>query len=191
MPGSDASATRRRPRHARTGADVRDLPIDRDGLHALRRAVAAHAGDLGVPAGQVDDILVVASELAANVVRHGGGRGRLRLWRHGRRLYCQVRDRGPGFGDPNVGSTPPDAVATSGRGIWICRQLCTELIIDSARTDQTGTTVTAVMDLAAEPTEPAGHPGRPAHPHDRRVPHPITRPTVGSGEHYRTDRRGA
>ena len=74
------------------------------------------------------------------------------MWRDPHSVYCQVTDRGPGIGDPAVGTTPPDLDRTSGRGMWICRQLCDELVI--ASTDQgdgagtgPGTTVTAVINL--------------------------------------------
>ena len=40
-------------------------------------------------------VVVAAHELAANAVRHGAGRGRLRLRADGAFLYCQASDDGP------------------------------------------------------------------------------------------------
>ena len=77
-----------------------DTPFDRDGLYAMRAAVGAHATHLGATPGQVDALLIVCSELASNAVRHGGGSGRLRLWREGALIHCQVSDHGSGIADP-------------------------------------------------------------------------------------------
>jgi anti-sigma regulatory factor (Ser/Thr protein kinase) len=121
-----------------------DQPFDADGLYALRAAVAAHASRLGAVPPVLERLLIVAGELASNAVRHGGGSGRLRLWRTGTELRCQVSDQGPGMADRTVGSQPPGPIATSGRGMWICGRLCDDLIIESGGR---GTTVTAVLQL--------------------------------------------
>jgi anti-sigma regulatory factor (Ser/Thr protein kinase) len=126
-------------------AVIVDQPFDGDGLYSLRATLAAHANRLGAPSRVVDRLLIVASELATNAVRHGGGSGRLRLWRDGTTVRCRVTDEGPGIPDSTIGYESPSPLATSGRGIWICRQLCEELIIDSHRR---GTAVTAVLRLA-------------------------------------------
>jgi anti-sigma regulatory factor (Ser/Thr protein kinase) len=57
--------------------------FDADGLYTLRAEVAAHASALGATGPQGETLVVVAGELATNAIRHGGGRGRLRLWRDG------------------------------------------------------------------------------------------------------------
>jgi anti-sigma regulatory factor (Ser/Thr protein kinase) len=122
-----------------------DQAFDVDGLYALRETLAAHAGRLGATDDQVDDLLIVAGELATNAVRHGGGVGRLRLWHRGGVLYCQVSDHGPGITDPAVGTTHPDSTGRDGgRGVWICRNIATELIIDTGP-DGRGAIVTAVI----------------------------------------------
>jgi anti-sigma regulatory factor (Ser/Thr protein kinase) len=130
-----------------------DQPFNEDGLYSLRAAVAAHAGTLGAGPDLVEQVLIVASELATNAIRHGGGSGRLRLWREHTRLHLQISDHGPGMADPTVGTKPPDPRATSGRGMWICRQLVPDLHI---ATGPRGTTVTAVINLDGRPPEPRG-----------------------------------
>ena len=123
-----------------------DQPFDADGLYALRSAMAAHASRLGASQVIIERLLIVAGELATNAVRHGGGTGRVRLWRARSELRCQVSDEGPGIADSATGLELPAPTATSGRGLWICRQLCDELIIDS---DHRGTAVTAVLRVTA------------------------------------------
>lgn len=144
-PEPPSTSTAGRPR--RDGPEVAvDQAFDADGLYALRAALAAHASRLGAPRSILDRLLIVAGELATNAVRHGGGTGRLRLWVAGTQLYCQVSDRGPGMAEQSIGHQLPASTATNGRGVWICRQLSDEFIIDS---DGHGTAVTAVLNLAA------------------------------------------
>jgi anti-sigma regulatory factor (Ser/Thr protein kinase) len=125
-----------------------DQPFTAEGLYSLRAAVAAHASSLGAGPVVVEQLLIVASELATNAVRHGGGAGRLRLWRdqapHQTQLHLQISDDGPGFADFAAGTEPPDQMSTGGRGMWICRQLVDDLRIVSG---PAGTTVTAVVSL--------------------------------------------
>jgi len=122
---------------------------DLDSLYALRSAVSAHASDLGAAPERVAHIVIVASELATNAIRHGGGGGRLRLWRADGRIWCEVSDSGPGLADPeSVGTSPPPAMATGGRGLWIVRRLSAQVRFGG---DGHGTMVTAAVTL-----EPAG-----------------------------------
>ena len=121
-----------------------DQGFDGDGLVSLRSAVAAHADNLGLlAAGRVSDLVLAAHELAANAVRHGGGRGRLRLWRDSDHLVCEVSDSGGGLGDPDsAGRTRPSPRSTGGRGLWLVRALCDTVDIS---TGPTGTTITVTI----------------------------------------------
>jgi anti-sigma regulatory factor (Ser/Thr protein kinase) len=122
-----------------------DQPFDGASLYGLRETLAAHAGRLGADEDQIDCLLIVASELATNAVRHGGGAGHVRLWHRHDVLFCEVSDRGPGITDPAVGSTLPDPTdGEGGRGLWICRRLSTQLSIE-ARPDGHGAIVTAAI----------------------------------------------
>ncbi|HET9519363.1 MAG TPA: ATP-binding protein [Actinoplanes sp.] len=124
-----------------------DLAFDEAALFTLRSAVAAHAAELG--AGQaLADVVLVAHELSSNAVRHGGGRGTLRLWRAGELLCCQVADRGAGLSDPErAGTTRPSPSVPGGRGLWIARQLASVQI----ETGPSGTTITAAIAVARRP----------------------------------------
>jgi anti-sigma regulatory factor (Ser/Thr protein kinase) len=88
----------------------------------------------------------VAGELATNAIRHGGGQGRLLLWHHDETLYCRVSDQGPGITDPTAGTYQPSPHASQnvGRGLWIRRNLASELTI-STGPDGRGTIVQAVI----------------------------------------------
>jgi anti-sigma regulatory factor (Ser/Thr protein kinase) len=124
-----------------------DQSFDRERLYSLRAAVAAHATELGLPEHRLSGLLVVATELVTNAIRHGGGVGRLRLWRTAATLYLQVRDEGLGIADPQTaGTVPVPLTAVSGRGLWIVRKLCDG--VDIANTD--GTTVTVMLDDHAD-----------------------------------------
>jgi anti-sigma regulatory factor (Ser/Thr protein kinase) len=133
----------RRDGQAAEVVDV-DQRFDLGGLYALRETLGAHASRLGADEDQIDHLLIVASELATNAIRHGGGTGRLRLWHRDGVLFCQVSDHGPGIGDPTTaGTAPPDpAQVDGGRGLWICRNLTADLRIESGP-DGHGAVVTA------------------------------------------------
>jgi len=139
-----------------------DQFFDRDSLYTLRAALAAHASRVGATDDQIDHLLIVAGELAINAIRHGGGTGRLRLWHHDQTLYCQISDQGPGISGPTtLGTTQPDpASSDSGRGIWICRNLTTELTITNGP-DGHGTIVTAVIPAPGHRPPPGNDPPEP------------------------------
>jgi len=134
-----------------------DHQFDADGLYSLRAALAAHADHLGAVPEQVERLLIVGGELATNAIRHGGGSGRMRLWRDGGVLRCQIIDHGPGLSDKTAGSRRPEPTALGGRGLWIVRQLCTDLSIESG---PEGTVVTATIAVDGTGVTPDGM-GRP------------------------------
>lgn len=117
--------------------------FDEDSLYRVRSAVAAHVST--VTDGSIVDIMVlIAHELASNSVRHGGGRGRIRLWAADGALHCEVSDGGAGLADPALaGHALPAPTLAGGRGLWIARQL-SEL---SIATSVAGTTSTATVPL--------------------------------------------
>jgi anti-sigma regulatory factor (Ser/Thr protein kinase) len=138
-----------RPAPSTSQEVVLDQYFHADNLFALRSAVGAHASALGLAEPRVADLILVAHELAANAVRHGGANeempGRLRLWRDGHEVVCQVHDNGPGFGDAdNAGRQAVPISANNGRGLWIIRQVVRQLNI---ATGPGGTTITVSLPL--------------------------------------------
>jgi len=116
-----------------------------DSLYNLRAEVAAHASNLGLAEPQLRHLLVVATELATNVVRHGGGAGKLRLWRSGDAIVCEVSDDGPGIAMPHqVGTKPVPLNYDGGRGLWLVRHFTDSIEIVNRRP---GTTVTVSMTI--------------------------------------------
>ncbi len=94
-----------------------------DGLPSVRRFVSEHAARNGLDALQTADVVLAVHEVATNSIRHGGGKGWLRVWWDGDALVCEVHDRGH-FDDPLVGRVSPDGDTDGGRGLWIANQLC-------------------------------------------------------------------
>ncbi|WNI18858.1 ATP-binding SpoIIE family protein phosphatase [Actinacidiphila sp. ITFR-21] len=77
--------------------DVATLPLSQGDVRGVRRArslVSARLRGWGQP-GRVDDAMLVADELVANALRHGGGQVTLRLIRTGPgSVVCEVGDGG-------------------------------------------------------------------------------------------------
>jgi anti-sigma regulatory factor (Ser/Thr protein kinase)/anti-anti-sigma regulatory factor len=113
-------------------APVIDQAFDTGSLYALREAMAAHAAAAGLPEGRVTDAVLAVHELAANAVRHGAGHGRLRVWRTGDVLRCEVTD-GDGA-SARGGESGPAAPAVwpveHGHGLWLIRQVADQASLD-------------------------------------------------------------
>jgi anti-sigma regulatory factor (Ser/Thr protein kinase) len=86
--------------------------------------VEAIAADCGLPPERVSDWVTAVNELMANAIRHGGGRGDLRIWVDGA-LLCEVRDNGPGFAAESYVDRHdrPAPSGEGGMGLWIARQM--------------------------------------------------------------------
>jgi anti-sigma regulatory factor (Ser/Thr protein kinase) len=114
------------------------MALDRD-VPAARAAIARHMLAAGYGDwGGLQQLLLAGSEIITNAICHGAGRRVLRLWILDGAVTCEVADEGGGPGDPLVGYRPPDLAASGGRGLWLARQVCDGLAID---TDGTGTRV--------------------------------------------------
>lgn len=118
------------------------LDFGLDDLHDIRSLVATGASAGGLAPGRVSDLVVAASELAANSILHGGGRGLATVWDDGTSVFVEVADAGT-IVDPRVGQVRPEPSAESGRGLYIANQLCDEVAIDSG---QSGTRVRLRME---------------------------------------------
>jgi anti-sigma regulatory factor (Ser/Thr protein kinase) len=92
-------------------------------LEALRWLVARAAADAGLDETRAADLVLAAHELATNTVRHGGGRGTLRIWHEPDALICEVSDAGR-LDQPLAGRERPLAGQPGGRGLWLVNHLC-------------------------------------------------------------------
>jgi anti-sigma regulatory factor (Ser/Thr protein kinase) len=124
-------------------AGAREIAFARDGLHDLRGRVAAESAGAGLSRERITDLVLAASELAANSVRHGGGAGTSRLWREPGTLVVEVADAGR-IEQPLVGRIQPTPTQEGGRGLWMANQLCDLVRI---RSGETGTAVRLHMSL--------------------------------------------
>jgi anti-sigma regulatory factor (Ser/Thr protein kinase) len=102
---------------------VLDQAFDGDSLYALRAAVAAHGARAGLAEDRVGDLILAVHELAANAVRHGAGRGRLRIWITGGVLHCEVTDDGPPHADAAAVNDSAQWNIEPGHGLWVVRQV--------------------------------------------------------------------
>lgn len=109
----------------------------------LRAIVGVEAAEAGLPDHRAADLVLAASELAANSVIHGGGGGTAKVWREPGVLLAEVHDAGR-MEQPLAGRVRPRPTQPSGRGLWIANQLCDLVQIRSGRG---GTRVRLQMNL--------------------------------------------
>jgi anti-sigma regulatory factor (Ser/Thr protein kinase) len=102
-------------------AQARLLGFELDTIGEVRRLTRQCAAEL--EGERAEDLVLAVAELAANSIRHGGGRGILRIWHDGDTLVCEVRDRGR-IRDPLAGRHLPDVEWLGGRGLWIANAVC-------------------------------------------------------------------
>ena len=102
------------------------------GLIGTRELVRSAAAEAALPPERVAGAVLAAHEVTMNALTHGQGNGAVRIWRADGELVYEVEDHGPGLPDPDAGSRPPDAHRERGRGLWITRQLCDRVEIESA-----------------------------------------------------------
>jgi anti-sigma regulatory factor (Ser/Thr protein kinase) len=98
------------------GFDAHRLPF-------LREVVAAHATLAGLSPRRARDLAFAVNEATTNSIRHGGGRGVLRLWTEDQAVVCEVRDPGR-FDEPLAGRLRPTGNSMGGWGLWLANQLC-------------------------------------------------------------------
>ncbi|HEX4733081.1 MAG TPA: sensor histidine kinase [Thermoleophilaceae bacterium] len=99
---------------------LRLLPASVD-LERFRERLARELMAEKLPEATALDMLVAATEVAANAVQHGGGIEEVRIGSVAGRFVCEVVDRGGGFDDPAAGYIVPRA--GTGSGLWVARQL--------------------------------------------------------------------
>jgi anti-sigma regulatory factor (Ser/Thr protein kinase) len=129
---------------SRHPSETEAFTYDRARLSAVRRRVERAVAEAGVARREAGDLVIAASELAANSVVHGGGRGTMRIWREDGRLLLDFEDRGT-IKEPLAGRVRPATSQPGGRGLWLANQLCDLVQI---RSNALGTTVRLQTTLA-------------------------------------------
>jgi anti-sigma regulatory factor (Ser/Thr protein kinase) len=112
------------------------LAYDRD-LHPVRAFVAAAADRARLSAERSTDLVIAASEVAANTLRHTTGGGVIRLWHTAKEMLCQIDDCGF-ISDPLAGYFRPTGDGAGKQGLWLVNQIC-DLV--ELRTAETGTSI--------------------------------------------------
>ncbi|MEE6257438.1 ATP-binding protein [Plantactinospora sonchi] len=106
--------------------------FDVDRFAEVRREVDAAARECGLDPEKVLDFVAAVNEVMTNAIRHGGGRGELRLWETDQ-LMCEVRDHGTGFPAARYLERvePPTPSPTGGMGLWIAQRTSDGMTVDS------------------------------------------------------------
>jgi serine/threonine-protein kinase RsbW len=121
-----------------------EFEFGRDAITSLRHDIAGYAAEAGLGGIRLDGFVLAVNEIMTNAVRHGGGRGLVRLWRTGTGLRCEVRDGGTGEPARFNGHVLPPTEATGGRGLWLARNLCDTFDVETGRD---GTRVELTMTI--------------------------------------------
>jgi anti-sigma regulatory factor (Ser/Thr protein kinase) len=125
-------------------AEARALAFTWGTLGELRAVASAQAARAGLLSSRIAELVLAVNEVATNSLSHGGGAGRLRVWRGAHSLVCEVTDAGR-LDRPLVDRNRPSADPQDGRGLWLANQLC-DLV--QLRSSPAGTTVRLHMRAA-------------------------------------------
>jgi anti-sigma regulatory factor (Ser/Thr protein kinase) len=98
------------------------LSYDRD-LRPLRELVITAARRAALDGTRCTDLVIAASEVAANTLRHTRSGGVVRLWQTESELLCQIEDHGH-IRDPLAGYLRPADGMPGGQGLWLVNQVC-------------------------------------------------------------------
>ncbi|KKC03670.1 sensor histidine kinase [Mycobacterium nebraskense] len=119
-------------------------------LSPARSFAVNYAGWVGLSQDGIEDLQLVATELASNSLMYTDGACQLAFWRDDDYLVCEARDTGC-FEDPLVGRLDPGPCGPASRGLYLVNA-----ISDLVRTHTTtsGTTIQAYLrfDPSAGPT---------------------------------------
>ncbi|WP_433115293.1 ATP-binding protein [Micromonospora sp. CA-246542] len=119
--------------------------FDQAQVTEIRHSVTSCAHACGLDGQRLDDFVLAVNELITNAVRHGGGRGWLRLWQEPGELLCEVADHGHGITPQRLGDrSRPAAETAGGWGLWLARELTDAMEI---ATSSAGTTVRITTTL--------------------------------------------
>ncbi|MEV4497253.1 ATP-binding protein [Micromonospora arborensis] len=126
--------------------------FDQAQVTEIRHSVTSCAHASGLAGQRLDDFVLAINELITNAVRHGGGRGWLRLWHESSLLVCEVADHGRGISPQRLGDrTRPAPDTAGGWGLWLARELTDAMEVV---TSTAGTTVRVTTGLLRQDHPP-------------------------------------
>lgn len=128
---------------SQTPEDASSTIVEEGDLSRMRAMVFGQAVRTGLKRSKADDLVIAVNEVATNSIRHGGGRGTLKLWNDGSSIVCEVRDEAR-IDKPMIGRERPSAGQEGGFGLWLVNQLCDLVQI---RTFEDGSVVRMHMRL--------------------------------------------
>lgn len=142
----DALERCNRPLYAKPGAVTYMVRKSAD-LSPARSFAVDYAGWVGMSKDGIDDLQLIATELATNSLMYTDGACRLAFWRQDDHLVCEARDSGR-FDDPLVGRLDPGPSGPASRGLYLVNA-----ISDLVRTHTTpaGTTIQAYLRFDPSP----------------------------------------
>lgn len=119
------------------------------GLARVRAVLRQHATSEGMSPERAEQFVNAVNEVITNAVTHGAQPVHLRVLADGHALMCDVSDRGAGVDDPlSAYRLPsPNDEQEGGRGLWLARQLCDVVDLDS---HETGFSVHLAVNITAD-----------------------------------------
>ncbi len=112
-------------------------------LRPARSFAVNYAGWVGLSQDGIEDLQLVATELATNSLMYTDGACRLAFWRDHDHLVCEARDSGR-IDDPLVGRLDPGPAGPASRGLFLVNAI-SDLV--RTHTASTGTTIQAYLRL--------------------------------------------
>ncbi|MCV7408461.1 regulator of Sig8 [Mycobacterium florentinum] len=112
-------------------------------LRPARSFAVNYAGWVGLSQDGIEDLQLVATELATNSLMYTDGACRLAFWRDDHHLVCEARDNGR-LDDPLVGRLDPGPTGPASRGLFLVNAI-SDLV--RTHTASTGTTIQAYLRL--------------------------------------------
>ena len=116
-------------------------------LSPARSFAVEYAGWVGLSREGIEDLQLVATELATNSLMYTDGACRLAFWRNDGHLVCEARDSGR-LDDPLVGRLEPGSSGPASRGLFLVNAI-SDLV--RMHTTTTGTTIQAYLRFDGSP----------------------------------------
>jgi anti-sigma regulatory factor (Ser/Thr protein kinase) len=116
-------------------------------LRLARSFAVDYAGWVGVSRDGIEDLQLIATELATNSLMYTDGACQLAFWWEDQHLVCEARDSGR-LDDPLVGRMDPGPLGPASRGLYLVNAI-SDLV--RTHTTSTGTTIQAYLRFEPSP----------------------------------------